>query len=247
MNTDGQKNEPSNRRAKERGRRKEVTEPKRPKFPTRERFDFLVKKANGGDRKAQAALRRILDLHPQLWERAGDLAAHAQLSLVNLVSKGEFFLGESLQRRLNQLRKDLEAPFASPLEKLAVERVVAAWANLYYVETVCLSSKGDLAERKYWLKKQDQAHRQYLAATKALLTIQTTLPQPTPTQALTTASRPRVEGTSSSPGGSGASGNGRGGGSSVSAFGMDNEWPQQSGVGNGRSTQRRAAMVGVRN
>ena len=175
MPTDTQKNNPSDRRTEQHGRQGKAKKAKSPKFPTREEFDRLVKRANDGDAKARATLRRVLDSYPQLWERAGDLAVHAQMSLINLVSKGEFFLGEALKRRLDELRKELERPCASPLERLAVERVVASWASLYYCEAVGLSIEGDLAERKYWLKKQDQAHRQYLAAAKSLMLAQTML------------------------------------------------------------------------
>ncbi len=151
---------------------------KQPKLPTRDKFDAWVKRANDGDHEAQVGLRKVLDAHPQLWKQAGNLAMHAQLSLVELISKGDFFLGESMRRSLADLQANLESPSDTPLEKLSVERVVAAWANLYYTETVCLGNKGDLAERKYWLKKQDLAHRQYLAATKSLMLVQTMVDRP---------------------------------------------------------------------
>ncbi len=208
--------------------------------------------SDDGDRQAQTWLRKVLDAYPVLWERAGDLAVHAQLSLIHLISKGEWFLGEALKRRLEELRRDLEAPFPTPLEKLAVERVVAAWANLYHVETMCLGVEGDLAERKYWLKKQDQAHRQYLAATKSLMMVQTMLSRPTPGPPIPSTTRFRLEGPSTPPGGNGpdgsgngSGGNGREGGCPVPAFATDNGEAQQTGFGNGQSANRIAAMVGA--
>lgn len=252
MATDTQKDNPSDPQAKDQAGQKKTAKPRRPKFPTREKFDLWVRRANNGDHQAQDWLRKVLDAYPQLWERAGDLAVHAQLSLVHLISKGEWFLGQAIQRRLKELRKDLETPFASPLEKLAVERVVAAWANLCYVETVCLSVEGDLAERKYWLKKQDQTHRQYLAATKSLMLTQAMLSRSTPALPLAATSRFRLEGPSAPPGGNGtggsgngSGGNGQAGSSPVPAFGVDEDAAQQTGFGNGHSANRIAALVGA--
>lgn len=242
--TDTQK-KPNDPQAEEQGDQTKASKPRRPKLPTREKFDLFVKKANNGDRKAQAWLRRVLDAHPALWERAGDLAMHAQLSLINLISKGEWLLGESMKRSLAELRSSLESPSSTPLEKLSVERLVAAWANLYYVETVCLGDKGDLAERRYWLKKQDLAHRQYLAATKSLMLVQNLVARPTPAPPLAATSRRQMAGPSAPPGGNGSAGNGYEGSSPVPAFGADNYADQQVGFGNGQSTNRIAALVGA--
>jgi hypothetical protein len=203
-----------------------------------------VKRANDGDHRAQAWLRRVLDEYPQLWEQAGDLALHAQLSLIRLISKGEWFLGEALKRRLEELRRDLEDPFSTPLEKLAVERVVAAWANLYYVEAVYLSVQGDLVERKYWLKKQDQAHRQYLAATKSLMLVRTMLERATPPLPVGSRGRFQPAMHSDPPGGNGFAGNGLGGSSSVPGFAADREASEQVTRCNGHATNRIAALVG---
>ena len=251
MQANGQ-TKPSDPRADEQAGRKKTPKTKLPKLPTREKFGRCVKKANNNDRKAQAWLRRVLDAHPAIWERSGDLAMHAQLSLINMFSKGEFLLGEALKRHLAELRQDLETPLASPLEKLAVERVVAAWANLYYVETVCLGVEGDLAERKFWLAKQNQADRQYQAATKSLMLVQTMLSRSTPALPLAATSRFRLEGPSAPPGGNGSGGsgnssggNGREGGCPVPAFGVDEDAAQQTGFGNGHSANRIAALVGA--
>jgi hypothetical protein len=240
-----QQKRPSDPQDVDRAGREKRQKPRRPKFPTREQFDLLVKRADDGDRDARDRLRKLMDAHPQLWKRAGDLAVHAQLSLIRLISKEEWFLGESIGRRLEELRRDLEAPFPTPLEKLAIERVVAAWANLYCVETIGVSVEGDLAERNYWLKKQDQAHRQYLSATKSLMLVQGMLERSPPALPITSTSRLHRDGPSGSGGSNGTGGNGHVGDAPVPAFGADDDTAQQRARGNGFGENRIASLVGV--
>jgi hypothetical protein len=242
---DTQENKPTDPRAQTPTGKEEAPKTKQPKFPTREEFDLWVRRANDGDRKAQDWLRKALDAYPELWRKVGDLASHAQLSLVNLISKGEWFLGEALKRGLQDLRESLEGSSPSPLEQLAVQRVVAAWANLYYVETVCLGVEGDLAERKYWLKKQDQANRQYLAATKSLMLVQAMQQRSAPAPPMASTSRFRVEVPSTPPECNGTGGNGHAGSSPVPAFGADESPFGQLSQDAGHNPNRIAAMVGA--
>ena len=74
------------------------------------------------------------------------------------------------------MRRELAGAFPTPLELLAVERVVAAWLALQHVETQCAKAEGDVAVAKFWLQRQQQAHRLYQAAVKSLLTIRELLP-----------------------------------------------------------------------
>jgi hypothetical protein len=110
------------------------TKPARPTkartMPSREQFDKLRRLANQGNARAQATLRKILDRHPELWQDVGNLARQAEMSLVGVIAQGEFFVSEAILRQAATLRKDLAGPFPTPLERLAVERVVGAWLEL---------------------------------------------------------------------------------------------------------------------
>src|SRR3954453_4817474 len=46
----------------------------------------IVAAANAGDRSALPALRKALADHPELIDKLGDLAAHAEMALVSLVA-----------------------------------------------------------------------------------------------------------------------------------------------------------------
>lgn len=201
--------------------------PATPTLPTREKFDRLVKKANEGHPKSQAKLRKILDQCPQIWQEAGDLGLHAEKTLIHLISKGEWLMTESLKRKLADLRAQLAGPSPSPLEELAVQRVIACWAQLYFIETECLQAEGDVRERTYWLKRQDQAHRRYVSAVKSLTTIRELLTVSAQPQAALPRGRNGVDvGLAMLHGanGNGHNGNGQGGPNGVTL-------PQDGGVG----------------
>jgi len=128
--------------------------------------------ASGGDARAQAALRRLLDENPDFTRRVGDLAKHAEQNLIRLAAGEDHLLGEAMKRVAEDLRQSLVVPGASPLEQLAAERVAAAWLHLHYVESQVARADGPADGVHLWLKRQGQADRSLQAAFKSLLMIQ---------------------------------------------------------------------------
>ena len=57
-------------------------------MPNQEEFAELVKRANAGDDNALATMRKTLDSNPEIWESVGNLATHAQQSMVTLIAGG---------------------------------------------------------------------------------------------------------------------------------------------------------------
>lgn len=141
-------------------------------------FNRLRERANRGDRQAQAALVKYLDAHPELWGVFGDPARHAEMSLVESIANGEWLTTQAIPRRAAEMRRQLSRPSASPLEKLAVQRLVACWLHLQHVESMCARADGKLEGAKLWLQRQQQAHKLYAAAEKSLLLIQGQMPLP---------------------------------------------------------------------
>ncbi|MGO8748297.1 MAG: hypothetical protein ACLQNE_20175 [Thermoguttaceae bacterium] len=140
------------------------------------RLDELRRQANGGDVQAQAEIRRFLDENPSVWRQIGDLGKHAELNLVRLVAEGEFLLGEAIQRKAAEMRRDLLSPFPSALEIILVERIVATWLHLQWVEMQCSRSLGESTAANLWLQRRSQADRLYQAAVKSLLLVRELLP-----------------------------------------------------------------------
>ena len=147
-------------------------------------FAELRERANQGDPKARAQLKRWLDDHPDVWHEIGNLARHAQMEFIRLVTKGDFLFGEAIRRRADELRRELQGPFPTPLEILVVERIIAAQMQVQHVEGQIALSDGDIPGAKFWLHRQLQANRLLHAATKSLLLIRELLPPEGPPVAL---------------------------------------------------------------
>jgi hypothetical protein len=145
---------------------------------TRQDFVELVRRANGGDQDATSLLRQMLDGAPELWQQLGDMAAHAEASLLTLVAGADRLTRESVVRKLQSLRVELGGPAPSTLERMAIDRVVIAWLMVQYTDTLMGSTATATAARANQIVKwQDQTARRYNAAVKALLDVRRLLPQ----------------------------------------------------------------------
>jgi hypothetical protein len=104
----------------------------------------------------------------------GDLARHAQLTLISKLSGKNLLFKEALTRKLDLLRAELAGPAPTPLERLLAERVAACRLHLHYLEMVYAQKDSmslDLAA--YYQRGLSAAQRRYLAAIKALALVRT--------------------------------------------------------------------------
>jgi hypothetical protein len=60
-------------------------------------FERLRKCANGGDLDAQAALVKYLNARPDLWDRLGETALHAETALVEAITDGDWLTTQAAQ------------------------------------------------------------------------------------------------------------------------------------------------------
>ena len=151
--------------------------PIRPPMPGRKEFDQLVEKANDGDAQAVRDLGRILDECPKIWRLLGDLSAVAGTSFLRVASQGDRLISGSIARYVGKMRKELEGPAPTRLEQLAIERLLLAWVQSHYADTVIASLKSaSPGTISMWLKRQSQASRQFDQAMKSLATLRKLLP-----------------------------------------------------------------------
>ena len=74
------------------------------------------------------------------------------------------------------MRQDLAGPAPTPLETMAVERIVLTWTQLQTTEMRFMQAQHDLGWARYWLKRQQQADKIYREAVKSLMIIRELLP-----------------------------------------------------------------------
>lgn len=131
----------------------------------------VVARARRGDHDAMPRLRELLDAHPEIFHKFGDIAQHAQAAWVRLAAGSDLALAEALRRRLADLGDELLGPTPTALERLLVERVVACYVQVHYADSLAAQSQGaPIRQAEFALKRQALAQRALDAAVKSLAT-----------------------------------------------------------------------------
>jgi hypothetical protein len=152
-----------------------------------EELQHLLLKAQEGDRSILPQLKQVLDANPDLWQQVGDLAQHAELTMLNLVAGNDLFAREAIQRKVAELKAEWTNPSPAPLEKLLVDRVAVCWLQLHYLDVDAFQTlaqdPGKTPASVYAQRRLDSAQRRYLQAIRALATVRKLLPAvPSPMQ-----------------------------------------------------------------
>jgi hypothetical protein len=142
-------------------------------FKTYKQACDLIKRTNTESPKPEdmAALRKMLDEHPAIWQAAGRMAQRAATVIVGEYFSGSGFMRESVTREIEELRAELDYEVAPPLEKLLIEQVIVCRLNLYALETntaVKLTASHTTEAGLYWDRRLAGAHRRFTRACEAL-------------------------------------------------------------------------------
>ena len=103
------------------------------------------------------------------------MAAHARESVIRLIAGDNVLLHGSLQRKAEEMLNQLSTDVTFPLERLAVDRLVSCWLQMQHADAMAIQDH-ELPRAKYWIQRQDQAHRRYDKAVQQLTTIRELLP-----------------------------------------------------------------------
>ncbi len=145
-------------------------------MPSEEAFKELVARAQTGSLAARTLLREVLDRFPIIWKVSGDLAAASEHAFLSQIAPSEPAKRELLKRHWDGLKQELLGPVTTPLERMAVERVVQTWAQVQHLDMTCLDTNMDVRRAAFWSKQRDAAHRRWVSATKMLVAIRALLP-----------------------------------------------------------------------
>jgi len=131
----------------------------------------LLTKANKGDTQAFETVCTRFPATAWLWEVAGNIGAQVQESLLMAyLGKDALFSHEAQRRACAALRRDLEGPTPSPLERVLVDRVVLCWLHLHLGEGQYAQNMQHYSLRQHdvYQRRLSMAQRRYLAAITAL-------------------------------------------------------------------------------
>jgi hypothetical protein len=151
-----------------------TTPPADPAEDVNERLAVLTPLARAGDVAAAAEIGRVLDRHPELWRRCGDLARQVRVSLADFAADSDPIQFGCIDRSLVELERELEQPGSGPLDRLLVGRVVAAHVLAQIADArVVASQTRTAADRRDAEKQAAAAQYALVQAVKALANLRT--------------------------------------------------------------------------
>lgn len=135
-----------------------------------DRFSALVAKAQTGDKNAMEELRPLLAERPAYMGHYGRFAESNRSVLLSRVCGNNLMFVDGMERRLNELQKELAGTDPSALELLLVERILTCWLEVNYYDGLYTQNMQDLTLRQseHGQRRQERAHRRLLSSIKAL-------------------------------------------------------------------------------
>lgn len=141
----------------------------RPTPSRQEALQILVERANAGNRYCLDGLRALLNKSPEIWERLGDLARHAQYAWLDLVAGDDRLMFEAVKRYADRMKGELAGPTPTPVERLLAEQAVLTWLASRCAELASADpGPSTLAQIKIRLRRAESAQRRHLASLKTL-------------------------------------------------------------------------------
>jgi len=132
----------------------------------------LVERANGGEQWAILRLRKFLDANPSFWREAGDLAAVAERSWLELVVGTDLLAVESAKRKLAEMKAELKGSHPTRTESLLVDVIAVAWLTSQHAELQASTPiTGSLDQATWKLRRAESSQKRLLTATKTLATL----------------------------------------------------------------------------
>lgn len=139
-----------------------------------EELTALIERGRRGDRSVAKRLRELLREYPELISGFGDLAKHAENTLVIMASGEDVLSREAIQLHVHALRERLLSESTNELEKVLAERVVLCWVNVNLCEVqqvTALSGDNTIVTIREAGRRLDQANNRFLSSARSLATV----------------------------------------------------------------------------
>ena len=138
-----------------------------------EELQVHVEKADQGDEHALRMLReRLPDLADQyLVEMCGDLPRQTEEAVIRSLCGDSRAWAAGIKLKADELRSELAGTDSTLLERVLIDRLICCWIDANSADYISASrhrQEGTVAHLTFFQKKQDRAHRRFLAACKAL-------------------------------------------------------------------------------
>jgi hypothetical protein len=116
-------------------------------------------------------LRKMMKEDANIWQMYGDWAHQCELMIMRDYFESNDFLGETVERKLRDLRNELNWETSTVLEKLLIRQICITWLRLYYVERQhhqATTGSHSLTHGVYWDKRLSEVQKRHLKAIESL-------------------------------------------------------------------------------
>lgn len=135
-------------------------------------FESLTARANAGEPGARTELQRFLEAHPVVWQTLGDLTRASVLLWTQRLMPTDAGYGESIARNLEEWKKELLGPDATPTERALADVAVSAKLALSYAESQAEAKNTTLQAVRWNAKRLDMAQHRLNRTLKMLAQVQ---------------------------------------------------------------------------
>jgi hypothetical protein len=135
---------------------------------TRDEFDELVEQAEDGDETSLNELRCLLRRNAAAASLLGDVAAHVQQHLIDLLASESIVLREAVSQRMEQARQELLASGDSPLERMLVNQIIVSMLDVNIRHVEAERTEIGSTRRHTFERALDRAQERHLRAVTAL-------------------------------------------------------------------------------
>jgi hypothetical protein len=122
-----------------------------------------------GDRSVLPALRTLLDTRPDLWQALDTLADRVRQAWLQRLAGTDLVAQAIFTRQLQAMQAEVAGFYATPLERLLVERIAVCWLQVQQADltAVHMLAKPSPVQESWVQQRQDRAQGRLLAAIKA--------------------------------------------------------------------------------
>lgn len=134
-------------------------------------LEATLELARRGNRQILPQLRTMLDKNLELYKRYGDLAAISAEAWLSRIAGSNLLVLEAARREAQDMKAKLEGDHPTVLERLVVDRVVAAWLASMCADIAAASETSIGKVATFLMKRAEAAHRQFFNASRSLALI----------------------------------------------------------------------------
>ncbi|MFO0957092.1 MAG: hypothetical protein U0800_06445 [Isosphaeraceae bacterium] len=143
----------------------------KPPAPGKEMEEFLAR-SRKGDESCKAQARAILD-DPErggLFTRYyGSSSEWLTDSIARKASRGDVLIREAVHKQLAEVRRDLEGPNPTAVEKMLADRAALCWFVAHWHENTAFQLDNQtIVQADFQQRRIDRAHRRFLSAVETL-------------------------------------------------------------------------------